>query len=444
MARIKRTPRFNFQDLFVFEMANNHQGDVEHGKRIIREFAQVAKEANICAAMKLQFRELDTFIHPAYRESKENKHIPRFLGTSLTEDQFAELVAEIKSCGLISMATPFDELSVDMLERLGVEVIKIGSCSASDRPLLECIAESGKPVICSVGGLQLADDDITARDSNGFVNVDWLNTFFKKRSVDFALMYCVSIYPMSSDCANLEKIARMRKRYPDITIGFSTHEDPNNTTFVGLAYAKGARMFEKHVGIPTDTITLNAYSAIPEQVRAWIGAYREARIACGTGGDIFFDREIKDLRSLMRGVYTVRAVRRGERIERRDVFFAIPIADGQLSSGAFVDGIVADRDYAQGEAIPTLLVGKKSTHRNIIFNAINTVIGMLNEAQIVVGEDFSVELSHHYGIEKFNEVGSILVNCFNYEKFAKKIIIQLPGQWNPAHYHKKKEEVFRF
>ena len=52
--------------LFVFEMANNHQGDVEHGARIISEMGQIAARHGVRAAVKLQYRDLDTFIHPDF------------------------------------------------------------------------------------------------------------------------------------------------------------------------------------------------------------------------------------------------------------------------------------------------------------------------------------------------------------------------------------------
>ena len=53
---------------YVFEMANNHQGSVTHAKKIIDQFSKLAKEKNILAAVKLQFRQLDTFIHPEYKK----------------------------------------------------------------------------------------------------------------------------------------------------------------------------------------------------------------------------------------------------------------------------------------------------------------------------------------------------------------------------------------
>ena len=51
-----------FNDLFIFEMANSHQGDVEHGKDIIHEMGKIARKYNINAAVKLQYRNLDNFI----------------------------------------------------------------------------------------------------------------------------------------------------------------------------------------------------------------------------------------------------------------------------------------------------------------------------------------------------------------------------------------------
>ena len=62
--------------------------------------------------------------------------------------------------------------------------------------------------------------------------------------------------------------------------------------------------------------------------------------------------------------------------------------------------------------------------------------------RIPLSHDFAAELSHHYGLEKFNEYGCVIIECINRE-YAKKLIVQLPGQTNPVHYHKKKDETFQ-
>src|SRR3989344_9210730 len=151
--------KFDFNGLFICEMANNHQGSAEHGLKIVRAMAEISRSFGIKGGVKLQFRDLDTFIHPDHKENSTNKHIPRFISTRLKDEEFKQLVDETKKLGLISIVTPFDELSVDLIEKLGVDVVKIGSPSANDWPLLERVSDCGKPVIVSTGGLRAHDID---------------------------------------------------------------------------------------------------------------------------------------------------------------------------------------------------------------------------------------------------------------------------------------------
>ena len=148
-----------FKDLFIFEMANSHQGSVEHGIDIIHAMSKIARKHNIKAAVKLQFRNLDNFIHPDYKGRQDVKHIPRFESTRLSYEQFNQLVDAIHEEGLIAMSTPFDEDGVEWCMDMGVDIIKIASCSSLDWPLLETAARAGKPLIISTGGKTLSDID---------------------------------------------------------------------------------------------------------------------------------------------------------------------------------------------------------------------------------------------------------------------------------------------
>lgn len=423
---------FDFKNLFIFEMANNHQGSLAHGKRIIEEMAKVAQEFGVRAAVKLQFRDLPEFIHPDFRSRKDVKHIPRFLETALSQKDFGELVAEVRKHGLITMATPFDEASVGTCEALDVQIIKVASCSALDFPLLERVSKAGKPVIISVGGLSLKD-------------VDRAVSFLEHRGVSFALEHCVAIYPTPPEKLYLHHIEVLRNRYPKLTVGFSTHESPDNTSAIGLAYAKGARIFEKHVGLPTDSIKLNAYSATPNQLRAWLSAYKQAVAECG---DEYTERpldgqEQSDLASLRRGVFAKKDIQAGQTLTPEDVFFAMPWTDGGLTSGDFRKNLVADKGYKSGEALSeTVGANREKGKKDYVYPIVHAVKGMLNEARIPISHDFTVEISHHYGLPNFAETGCVILNCVNRE-YAKKLIVQLPGQAHPTHYHKKKDETFQ-
>ena len=140
--------------LYIFEMANNHQGSVEHAKKIINKFSTLAAKMKITAAIKLQFRQLDTFIHKDFKNS-DLKFVKRFNSTRLEKDEFLEIVNYIKETGLIPIATPFDNESLSWFDDLEIPVVKVASCSIDDWPLLNEISKINKKIIISTAGADL-------------------------------------------------------------------------------------------------------------------------------------------------------------------------------------------------------------------------------------------------------------------------------------------------
>jgi sialic acid synthase SpsE/D-lyxose ketol-isomerase len=422
---------FDFRNLFVLDLANNHQGNVDHGKKIIQSMSDVCNKHGARAAIKFQFRQLDSFIHPDHQQGSELKYIQRFQGTRMERAGFEALLQEVWSRGHLAACTPFDEESVDVIDEMGFDIIKVASCSAKDWPLLEAVAASGKPVICSTGGLTTFD-------------IDNVVSFFQHRAVHFALMHCVSIYPTPDEKLALQQIRNLDERYPDTVVGWSTHEDPDDTIPVGMAMALGARMFERHVGVATDEITLNAYSSSPEQLNQWMAAHARAKVMLGPlARPPVPAAEQEAIDSLRRGVYAREAIGTGSPISREQVFFAMPYVEGQLETGLWKDGLVATEDFpANGPLVFDELMIPEDEDVQEIKSAIHEVKAMLNEARIHLGSDFVTEYSHHYGISNFRKIGAVLIECINRE-YCKKLVVQLPLQRHPSHYHARKEETFQ-
>ncbi|MGH7995178.1 MAG: N-acetylneuraminate synthase family protein, partial [Opitutaceae bacterium] len=186
--------------LFILDLANNHMGDVDHGLRIIRELAEAVRSSRARVAVKFQYRQLDTFIHPDFRERTDVKYVKRFRETRLEPGAFEALKAEAARLGLLALCTGFDEASVDLIERQQFDFIKIASCSFTDWPLLERIAATSLPIIASVAGTPLED-------------IDRVVSFFEHRRKDFALMHCVAEYPTPDDLLSLGQIDLLRNRY---------------------------------------------------------------------------------------------------------------------------------------------------------------------------------------------------------------------------------------
>ncbi len=413
--------------LVIFEMANNHQGCVEHGRRIAGAMGHIAREHGLNAAVKLQYRDLETFLHPRAVQEAGNKHIKRFLETRLDDDGFRAIIDAIREEGMRVVVTPFDEPSVDRCVAHGVDAIKIASCSADDWPLMETVAQTDKPVIASTGGLP-------------FSKMDNVYNFFTHRSIPLAMLHCVGIYPTPDDLLHLNVIDRMRWRYPGVTVGYSGHEDPDDTMVAAIAVAKGARVLERHVGVPHGDITLNAYSMDPEQTGKWAAAVKTAGRMCGNGADKTVpEAERQSLLALRRGTFSRGPMGKDTPLDRHSIYFAFPCEEGQLTSGQWRRTLRADRRYQADEA---LFVTREPTLVEHVRDFVHEFKSMFNEAGINIGREFTIELSHHYGLEQFRETGALIVNLVNRE-YCKKLVAQLPGQRHPTHRHMKKEEVFQ-
>lgn len=419
-----------FKDLFIFEMANNHQGSIEHGLRIIDAMGKIVRKHGIKGGIKFQYRDLDTFIHPDFKERKDVKHIPRFIDTRLMDNEFLTLIDAVRDQGMLTICTPFDEPSVQKCIDHGIQIIKIASCSATDWPLIETVSDTRKPVIISTGGISIYD-------------IDNIVSFFTHKDIDIGLMHCIGIYPTPNEMLQMNFISKMIKRYPHVPIGYSGHEEPENLDAVKIAVSKGAKILERHVGIPAEGIELNRYSMTPEQANEWVSSAKAAKEICGDNGEKkVSEAEFESILSLKRGVYAKRDIKKGDIIGREDIFFAMSCTEGQTTSGEFGQyraTLAASRNYRQNEPIyerrlPDLI----SSVRGIIHDA----KGMIYEAGIALGNDFEIELSHHYGIEHFRQTGALIVNLINRE-YCKKLVVLLPIQQHPNHYHKIKEETFQ-
>ena len=127
MGTISQRDKKLFENLFVLEAANNHWGNLERGLKLVRDHGIVARQNNVKAAIKLQFRKMDTFVHPDFQGSTDIKYIQKTELKTLSKQEYQILIDEIVNLGCIPMATPFDEDSVDLCVEFNMPIIKIAT-----------------------------------------------------------------------------------------------------------------------------------------------------------------------------------------------------------------------------------------------------------------------------------------------------------------------------
>ena len=417
--------------LFIFEMANNHMGDTAHGIRIIRELREVCEGFDFRFAVKLQYRNLPELIHPDYRARSDLKFIKRFTETALSWDDNKRLKDAIVENGFISICTPFDEASVDKVVEHGFDYLKVASCSLTDWPLAEKIATTHLPLILSTAGAVLED-------------VDRVVSFHQHRDKRLSIMHCVGEYPTPNAHLQLSQIDVLRRRYSNVDVGYSTHEAPDQCDGVKMAIAKGATLFEKHVGLATDKYPLNAYSAAPAQVRLWLEAARTAVAMNGTEGrrHEFSAPELKALGDLKRAVFSTRAMGAGHILQADDFCLAMPSSEGQLTASDIskYTEYCTLRPVEAGVPILQKEVSATDT-RSLVHGIVRDIKALLKTSAAVVPAQLELEISHHYGLERFREAGAAMITVINRE-YCKRLLLLLPGQWHPEHWHTVKDETF--
>lgn len=257
-------------------------------------------------------------------------------------------------------------------------------------------------------------------------------------------MHCVGEYPTEKKNLELNQIDVLRQRYPEVPIGYSTHEDPDNFDAIKIAIGKGAVVFERHVGIKTKRYNINAYSSTPSQIKKWLASAKEAIVMCTTKDSRreFLEKELSDLKGLKRGVFAKCPIQKGNRADMTNTFFAIPTTENQLLANDMskYTEFITNRDIATNEALMFNDLSVRNLREKVL-QIIKSMRQLLIDSRVTLPDKLNFELSHHYGIENFEKWGAAIISCINRE-YCKKLIIMLPGQSHPVHHHIKKEETF--
>src|SRR5215218_5034038 len=255
----------------IAEIGHNHQGDVAKA----RELFDRASECG-ASAVKLQKRDNETlFTRAAFNRPYENENSfgPTYglhrQALELGKEELSELREYAAELRIDYFATPFDIPSADLLEALGMAFYKIASADLTNTPLLKHVARFGKPMIVSTGGATLEDVDRAVE------TVLPINR-------QLCVMQCTAAYPADYAELDLGVIRTFRARYPEVTIGYSGHD--NSISMPVVAYMLGARVIEKHFTLNrvmkgTDHI----FSLEPEGLRRVVRDLERARAAVGDG-----------------------------------------------------------------------------------------------------------------------------------------------------------------
>lgn len=252
----------------VGEVGVNHNGDLATAIQM----CEVAKAAG-CDMVKFGVFKADEFCNPEHditywHEKKQvtEREIDMFRRCELPDSAWHAIKKHCDHIGIIFFATPQNETDLQLLLKVGVPCVKIGSDDLTNLSLIDTAASTGLPLILSTG------------------MADWQDTAAAIITVgrECVLCVCTSEYPCPPSNANVARIEKLKIALQATPIGFSDHT--YGTRAAVIATTLGAAYIECHFTLDREMRGPDhAWSHSPLDLRAYVRAIRETMLMLGSG-----------------------------------------------------------------------------------------------------------------------------------------------------------------
>ncbi|XP_051740246.1 sialic acid synthase-like isoform X2 [Ctenopharyngodon idella] len=254
----------------IAEIGQNHQGDIEIAKKMIR----MAKDCGADCA-KFQKSEIEhRFTKQALERAYTSPHAwgPTYGAhkhhLEFSHQQYRELQQYANEVGIFFTASGMDEMAVEFLHEINVPFFKVASADTNNIPYLEKTAKKGRPMVIS----------------SGMQSMETMRCVYqtvKKHNPNFTFLQCTSAYPLPIEHVNLSLIPEFQKEFPDIPIGYSGHETGIHVSVAAVAL--GAKVLERHVTLDKSWKgSDHAASLEPAELAELVKAIRTVEMAMGS------------------------------------------------------------------------------------------------------------------------------------------------------------------
>lgn len=292
----------------IAEAGLNHNGSLELAKKLIDK----AKQLN-CDSIKFQ-----TYLENS-RVSSKIKSVnyvekadglredinEMFKRLSINKSFHEKIFSYARKKKIEIFSTPFDEESVNYLEKLNVNFYKLASVDIVNLPLIEKIGKTNKPLIMSTG----MSDISTVYEA--------IETFKLTGNKNLILLHCLSSYPANEKEMNLNAIKTLKNIF-NVPVGLSDHYPGIEISL--MAIGAGANIIERH-------FTLNKnyegpdhqISSEPEEFKILLNFSKNSNEILGSGEKKIQPSEYEVINSQRKSLYAKKNILKGEKFTNSNV-----------------------------------------------------------------------------------------------------------------------------
>lgn len=317
--------------LVIAEIGNNHEGNMENAINLVREAADCGLDA-----VKFQTYKTELFVNPSDKDRYQ-----RMKSFELSYSQFTELAALTHSLGMLFISTPLDIDSARFLNSI-VDAYKIASGDNDFYPLIDEVAQTGKPVIVSTG----ASHPDQIRKTISFIT----ESQKKKHTLSsLALLHCVSCYPAPENQVSLESIRSLSENFTNCTLGYSDHTIGIDAAIASVAC--GAKIVEKHFTLNKNFSSFRDHqlSADPADMREMIKKIRLTSKMIGSHSKIIQPCETEINNIIRRSIAAKGDLKAGHRLAWEDLMWIRPSSGMRPGNEPEILGKRLKRDMCRGD-----------------------------------------------------------------------------------------------
>ena len=290
---------------FIAEAGVNHNGDVDKAKCLVDAAVDAGADA-----VKFQSFRTENLATPS--APKAQYHIETtgaseswfdlLKSQEMSGEMHEQLIRYCSEKGIIFLSTPYDEVSVDLLEELQVPAYKIASTDANNIPFLRYVARKGKPMILSTAMCTLAE----VRASVAAIREEGVSSLI--------VMHCTGSYPAPTEETHMRAMRTLRDEMK-VLVGYSDHTMADLNAILCVAF--GAVAYERHFtldrALPGPD---HRMSLVPDELTRVVRLVRRAEAASGSCNKEVQPSERENRRVLRKSLVANRHLKRGDVLTR--------------------------------------------------------------------------------------------------------------------------------
>jgi sialic acid synthase SpsE len=314
----------NSPTYFIADIAANHDGSLLRAKKLIRLVAKAGANA-----AKFQHFKADTIVNKEqFDRKKKTAHQSKwktsvyevYKKASINNEWNKELKKECKKNKIDFLTSPYDLNYVDAVNKF-IPAYKIGSGDINWKEILTKIAKKNKPVLLATGASTIED-------------VIFACKIILKINKKLVIMQCNTNYTSNEENfkhINLNVLKNFKEKFgKKIVLGLSDHTQ-GHTTVLG-AITLGAKVIEKH--FTDDNFRDGPDHKFSMNPKTWSEMIKESRRlekALGDGLKKIEKNELESYYVQRRSVYTLKGLKKGHILNRRDLICLRPYIKNSIS-----------------------------------------------------------------------------------------------------------------